>query len=117
MSLNVQLPPDAVARLQEQASRQGTPRHFFTSDLSTNEMLLVQRAGYEPLGQVMGSSIYHMGFQWRNFAWRNSARTQGAAFELDVLTQAFYNARHLALGRLQQEAALLGASAVVGVRL
>jgi uncharacterized protein YbjQ (UPF0145 family) len=112
------LPLNAVDRLREQAARQGTPGHIFTSDLSVNELSLVGGAGYQPLGQVMGSSIYHVGFQWRTQNWRNSVRQgQGIAYELDVLTQAFYNARHLALGRLQQEAALLGATGVVGVRL
>ena len=36
---------------------------FFTSDLSVNEFLLVKEAGFEPLGLVIGSSIYHIGFQ------------------------------------------------------
>src|SRR5579871_3336166 len=58
------LPLDAVDRLREQAARQGTPGQFFTSDLSVNELMLVGQAGYEPLGQVMGSSIYHLGWQW-----------------------------------------------------
>lgn len=104
------LPLNAIDRLNEQRSRQGTPGHIFTSDLSVNEMLLVRQAGFEPLGQVMGSSIYHVGWQFMpQLSW-----TSG---ELQVLTQAFYHARHLALGRLRQEAALLGATAVVGVRL
>jgi uncharacterized protein YbjQ (UPF0145 family) len=104
------LPLNAIDRLREQASRQGTPGHIFTSDLSVNELALVHQAGYEPLGQVMGSSIYHVGYQWLP-SW------SGASGELEVLTQAYYQARHLALGRLQQEAALLGATGVVGVRL
>ena len=35
----------------------------FTSDLSVNEFLLVKEAGFDPLGLVVGSSIYHIGFQ------------------------------------------------------
>jgi len=104
------LPLNAIDRLREQASRQGTSGHIFTSDLSVNELTLVHQAGYEPLGQVMGSSVYHIGWQWTP-TW------SGSSGELEVLTQAFYHARHLALGRLQQEAALLGATGVVGVRL
>ena len=111
------LPLDAIDRLREQASRQGTPGHLFTGDLSVNELMLMRQSGYQVLGQIMGSSIYQVGIQWRNYAWRNSVYQQGAAFEMDVMTQAFYNARHLALGRLQQEAALLGATGIVGVRL
>jgi uncharacterized protein YbjQ (UPF0145 family) len=41
----------------------------------------------------------------------------GMGGELEVLTRAYYHARHLAIGRLQQEAQLLGATGVVGVRL
>src|SRR2546423_1402597 len=109
------LPLNAIDRLREQASRQGTPGHIFTSDLSVNELALVRQAGYEPLVQVMGSSVYHVGWQYMPTGyWSNWG---GASSEMTVLTQAFYNARHLALGRLQQEAALLGATGVVGVRL
>jgi uncharacterized protein YbjQ (UPF0145 family) len=104
------LPLNAIDRLREQAGRQGTPGHLFTSDLSVNELLLVHQVGFEPLGQVMGSSIYHIGWQWMPM-W------SGASGELDVLTQAYYEARHRAIGRLQQEAAILGATGVVGVRL
>ncbi len=104
------LPLNAIDRLREQKSRQNTPGHIFTSDLSVNELVLVHQAGYEPLGQVMGSSVYHIGWQWMPYSSWNSG-------ELTVLTQAFYEARHLALGRLYQEAALLGATGVVGVRL
>jgi uncharacterized protein YbjQ (UPF0145 family) len=111
------LPLNAIDRLNEQKSRQNTPQHFFTSDLSTNELMLVRETGYEPLGQVMGSTIYHVGWQWQTMGWSNSSRWNGASAELAVLTAAFRNARSLALGRLAQEAALLGATGVVGVRL
>jgi uncharacterized protein YbjQ (UPF0145 family) len=110
------LPLNAVDRLREQASRQGTAEHLFTSDLSVSELALVHQAGCDPLGQVMGSSIYHVGWQWTpansgNWGWNS------VSSEMTVLTEAYYNARHLALGRLQQEAALLGATGIVGVRL
>ena len=109
------LPLNAVDRLREQASRQGTPGHIFTSDLSVNELSLVRQAGYEPLGQVMGSSVYHVG--WQNMPYGYWSSWGGTSGEMTVLTEAFYNARHLAINRLQQEAALLGATGVVGVRL
>ena len=109
------LPLNATDRLREQAGRQGTAGHIFTSDLSVNELALTLQAGCEPLGQVMGSSVYHVGWQYMPAGYWS---TWGSASqELTVLTAAFYHARHLALGRLQQEAALLGAGGVVGVRL
>jgi uncharacterized protein YbjQ (UPF0145 family) len=106
------LPLDAVDRLQEMAVRQGTDRDSFTSDLSVAELVLTRECGFEPLGQVMGSSIYHVGWQYMSGSsyWRNSG-------ELAVQTEAYYNVRHLAMDRLRQEAKLLGADGVVGVRL
>ena len=35
----------------------------FTSDLSVSEYVLLGEAGFEPLGFVVGSSIYHVGLQ------------------------------------------------------
>jgi uncharacterized protein YbjQ (UPF0145 family) len=81
---------------------------FFTSDLSVNEFLLVKQAGFEPLGLVLGTSIYHIGLQVRRWG-RNQ--------ELDVLTQSMYHARELAMTRMEEEADQLGADGVVGVRL
>jgi len=83
-------------------------RHFFTSDLSVNEFLLVKEARFEPLGLVMGSSIYQIGAQ--------SIRTT-VSEELTILTQAMYSARELAMTRLEEEADALDADGVVAVRL
>ena len=78
--------------------------HFFTSDLSVNEFLLVKEAGFQPLGLVMGSSIYHIGFQ---------PIRQGMSEELTTLTQALYSARELAMVRMEEEADALGADGIV----
>ena len=83
-------------------------RGFFTSDLSVNEFLLVKQAGFDPLGLVLGSSIYHIGFQQSNWSQNQ---------EMGVLTQAMYHARELAMTRMEEEADQLGADGVVGVRL
>ncbi|MDQ6731970.1 MAG: heavy metal-binding domain-containing protein [Actinomycetota bacterium] len=83
-------------------------RGFFTSDLSVNEFLLVKQAGFEPLGLVLGSSIYHIGFQ--QAMWNQNQ-------EMSVLTQAMYHARELAMTRMEEEADALGADGIVGVRL
>jgi uncharacterized protein YbjQ (UPF0145 family) len=88
--------------------KQDVARGFFTSDLSINEFLLVKQAGFEPLGLVLGSSIYHIGFQ--QAMWNQSQ-------ELGVLTQAMYHARELAMTRMEEEADQLGADGIVGVRL
>src|SRR5260221_3392597 len=88
--------------------RPGRPGSIFTSDLSVNEFLLVREAGFRPLGLVLGSSIYHVGLQIGRWG-RNQ--------ELDVLSQAMYHARELAMTRMEAEAQALGADGVVGVRL
>jgi uncharacterized protein YbjQ (UPF0145 family) len=100
------IPEDAMRRLAEMKPGQATS--LFTSDLSVNEFLLVREAGFRPLGMVLGSSIYHVGFQMGRWS-RNQ--------ELETLSQAMYHARELAMTRMEAEAALLGADGIVGVRL
>ena len=103
------LPIQAQRRLSEEME-QGHP--LFTSDLSVNEFALTRNAGYVPLSQVMGSSIYQVGWQWaRTYSWDT------AAYELTTVSNAHQHAAQLALGRLEQEAELLKAHGVVGVRL
>lgn len=100
------IPEDALRRLEEM--KPGSRTSMFTSDLSVNEFLLVREAGFRPLGLVLGSSIYHVGFQMRR--WNKSQ-------ELEVLSQAMYHARELAMSRMEAEADVLGADGIVGVRL
>jgi len=88
--------------------RKDVARGFFTSDLSINEFLMVKQAGFEPLGLVLGSSIYHIGFQ--QSLWNRNQ-------EMSVLTQAMYHARELAMTRMEEEADQVGADGIVGVRL
>ncbi|HEY7124324.1 MAG TPA: heavy metal-binding domain-containing protein [Ktedonobacterales bacterium] len=102
-----QLPPQAIQRLQAMRGGPGQAG-LFTSDLSVNEFLLVKSAGFEPLGLVVGSSIYHMGFQFNSIKQNQ---------EVTILSQAMYHARELAMTRMEQEAMALGADGVVGVRL
>jgi uncharacterized protein YbjQ (UPF0145 family) len=99
------VPQHGVERLERMRSTGGK---FFTSDLSVNEFVLVKAAGFDPLGLVVGTSIYHVGVQ---VAGWNQNR------EMDVLSQAMYHARELAMTRMEEEADQLGADGVVGVRL
>lgn len=101
------LPTGAAERLRAMRGTGDRPA-FFTSDLTVDEFLLVEQAGFEALGLVMGSSIYHVGFQWQKWS---------VSQELDVLSKAMYQARELAMTRMEEEADLLGADGVVGVRL
>lgn len=97
------LPQHARERLAEMREHK-----FFTSDLSVNEFLLVKEAGFQPLGLVMGSSIFNIGLQQIR---------HGVNEELTTLTQALYSARELAMVRMEEEADELGADGIVAVRL
>lgn len=111
------LPVNAMERLREARARQGTDQHFFTSNLSVNELALTHDAGFAPLGQVMGSCVYHVGYQWNRASWSNASLWGGgSSYELRTLSEAYHHARVLTFGRLAQEAALLGATGVLGVR-
>ncbi|MGN6872113.1 MAG: heavy metal-binding domain-containing protein [Solirubrobacteraceae bacterium] len=96
------IPESGVQRLEQ--NREG----LYTSDLSVNEFLLITEAGFDPVGLVVGSSIFHIGIQV-------AGPTQSR--ELDTLSQAMYSARHLAMTRMEEEADQLGADGIVGVRL
>jgi uncharacterized protein YbjQ (UPF0145 family) len=100
------VPQDAMKRLAE--LQPGKAGSIFTSDLTVNEFLLVREVGFRPLGLVLGSSIYHVGLQFGR--WNKNQ-------ELDVLSQAMYHARELAMSRMEVEAKTLGADGIVGVRL
>lgn len=100
------LPEHAVTRLTQGQRKGGKP--FFTSDLTVNEYVLLHEAGFEPVGLVMGTSMYQIGYQ--RAGW--TANT-----EMDVLTQAMYHARELAMTRMEEEAGILGADGIVGVQL
>ena len=104
------IPLAAERRLRELGERGGA----FTSDLSVGDFALCNQLGLKPVSQVMGSSIYQVGYQ--STPWP-SAMGGGFMFEMQALSEAWNEVRELALGRLAQEAGHLGADAVVGVDL
>lgn len=100
------LPAHARERLADMRERR-----LFTSDLSVSEFLLVKEVGFEPVGLVMGTSIYQVAPQTPNLP----AGQPGC--ELVDVTRALYHARELAMNRMEEEADALGADGIVGVRL
>jgi uncharacterized protein YbjQ (UPF0145 family) len=104
------IPLGAERRLRELRERGGA----FTSDLSVGDFALCHQLGLTPVSQVMGSSIYQVGYQ--TTPWP-SAMGGGFMFEMQALSEAWNEVRELALGRLAQEAEHVGADAVVGVDL
>jgi uncharacterized protein YbjQ (UPF0145 family) len=100
------VPLDAINRLRRMRGEGGKP--LFTSDLSVSEFVLLKELNMEPVGLVLGSSIYHVGLQYANY-FNNE--------ELGMLTQAMYHARELAMARMEEEATALNADGIVGVNL
>jgi uncharacterized protein YbjQ (UPF0145 family) len=100
------LPTHARERLADMGQRQ-----LFTSDLSISEFLLVREAGFEPVGLVMGTSIYQV------VPKIPSSSGNQAGCELVETTRALAHARELAMNRMEEEAEALGADGIVGVRL
>jgi len=84
----------------------------FTSDLSGQDFWTVVRTGHMPLSLVLGVCVYHIAHQ----AERAALSNVGHNAELPNYTQAFYEARELAMARMQVEAGALRADGVVGVR-
>src|SRR5689334_1040192 len=79
------IPLRAVERLQEEA---GDDRKLFTSDLSVREFVLTRHAHCEPIAQVMGSSIYHVG---------TVPDYKGATSEITIISDGHRASRRLAL--------------------
>jgi uncharacterized protein YbjQ (UPF0145 family) len=89
----------------------GHPPTPFLSDLSARDFCLLHSAGWRPLGLAFGASFVYA-----------PRRTMGTALgqagqnvELTNFTQAMYQARELAMERMQGAALALGARGVVAV--
>ncbi len=102
------------------------------SALSTEEFAAIRSAGFEPAGQVLGAAVYNIGFSggyncpgaWSGFgsyaqAYRSVTQVSGRGGygSFGPLTQAMYDARHLAINRMVTECAELGGHGIVGVSL
>jgi len=102
------MPMFAKLRLQEHIKKAKAP---FTSNFTISELLLTHKVGYDPVAQVMGASVYHVGWQWMP-----NSMFYGAG-ELGVITNAHTEAWAFALWRLSQQANVAGTHAVVGVQM
>jgi uncharacterized protein YbjQ (UPF0145 family) len=80
----------------------------FASDLSVQEYALLHSLDIVPVTLVMGSSIYQVGWQGNFYM---------VPTEIQSLSHAYNESRRLALNRLLEETTLVGADAVVGVRI
>jgi uncharacterized protein YbjQ (UPF0145 family) len=99
---------DLPVSVRERLERERGRDLPWTSTLSVADWALGRRLSFEPVGQVMGSSIYHTGWSYVP-GWQSG--------ELDAPTRAAHRVRTLALERMRQEAQVLGAAGVVAVRI
>src|SRR5271165_3381686 len=85
----------------------------FTSDLSGQDFWSLLHSGYRPLEMVMGSCVYHVAHRGVLAGIATAIRN----VELENFTSAMYEAREIAIERMQVEAAAAKAEGVVGVDL
>jgi uncharacterized protein YbjQ (UPF0145 family) len=100
--------PVAASERLAQFAQAGAVPTTFSSDLEVSEWSALARLGITPITQVMGSSIYHVGWQPTYY---------NVPTEVRVLSDAYNACRRHALNRLLEEAQLCGADVVVGVRI
>jgi uncharacterized protein YbjQ (UPF0145 family) len=102
-----------IVHAKGHAGFKGPKGEPFTSDLSGQDFWTLLQAGYRPLEMVMGSCVYHVA---RRGAFA-SMGTIGRNVELTNFSIALYEARELAMERMQLEATQAGAEGVVGANL
>ena len=101
----------ALRRRRPDEDRRNPASGPFVASVTTMELILLADAGYEPVGTVMGSCVYHVGR--RGFSQWATGQTKNV--EMSSYTAALYEAREIAMARLQEEALHTGADGVVGV--
>jgi uncharacterized protein YbjQ (UPF0145 family) len=128
------LPPVARARI-ERAAADGVR----TSLLSADGLAGLEVAGFEPVGEVLGTTVMQIGWSgWGGCGWQpgwggnRSTFLGGPPYQpgepvsvtrpsrwsgYEPYAKAIRRGRDTALGRMRQEATELGADGVVGVRL
>src|SRR5271154_808799 len=83
----------------------------FTSDLTGQDFWSLLHSGYRPVEMVMGSCVYHVAHR----GMLSGIASAGRNVELENFTAAMYEAREIAVERMQFEAAAAKAEGVVGV--
>ncbi len=122
------LPLRAQWRLAEQRQRaeRGEPGAF-TSDLTVEEFAAIRSVGFSPVGQVMGSAVYNVGWNYTGCGYysgygpmygsRMGMWGRAPIVPVTATQQLLSKARHHAVSRMRQECGQLGGDGVVGVRL
>jgi uncharacterized protein YbjQ (UPF0145 family) len=84
----------------------------FSSHLSGQDLVTLLASGHAPLALVLGNCVYHVAAQ----GFMQTIKQTGRNVEMPQWTQGNYEARELAMSRMQAEAERDGATGVVGVR-
>jgi uncharacterized protein YbjQ (UPF0145 family) len=124
-----------IAEMRKQADAGGSGA--YTSDLSTQEFAAIRSVGFSPVGQVMGSAVFNVGWSYTGCGY---AGTYGRAYgynsggfsgqgiggygyapapvvDVPAVQHLLEQARHRAVERMRTECAGLDGDGVVGVRL
>lgn len=117
-----ELPEAARARMRE---IQGTST--WGSALSTQEFNAIKGVGFDPVGQVLGTAVFQVGYQggygcsgaWSGYLGQNLSTdvSSRAWAPFSALVQSMYTARQTALARAVAECSALGGDGIVGASL
>jgi uncharacterized protein YbjQ (UPF0145 family) len=103
----------AVRALKGEGAHRAPGGRAFSSDLSAQDFYRILASGSVPVAFVLGTCVYHIAHQ----SAMQSLRQAGTNQEMVIFTQGIYEARELALSRMQAEATTSGASGIVGVNV
>lgn len=112
------LPESARARMAEISGSR-----TWGSALSSEEFAAIRGVAFEPVGQVLGTAVFHIGYTggWScSGAWSFTGGTDvssSAWAPFSQLVKTMYAARRVALSRATAECRALGGDGIVGVKL
>lgn len=82
----------------------------FSSHLSGQDFWTLWQHGWLPRALVLGTCVYHVA----HLTFRQALQAAGSNMELPTYTQAIYDAREIAMSRMQVEGRQVGADGIVG---
>jgi uncharacterized protein YbjQ (UPF0145 family) len=114
------LPEAARARMAEIKAS-----HTWGSALSAQEFNAIKGVGFDPVGQVLGTAVFHIGYTgswscsgaWSFYGGGRTDVSSATWAPFSALVKTMYGARRLALSRAVAECDMLGGDGIVGVKL
>ncbi|WP_079025831.1 heavy metal-binding domain-containing protein [Streptomyces yangpuensis] len=101
------------------------PDRTWNSGLSGGELAAISGVGFEPVGQVLGTAVYNIGYtgvwgcpgNWSVTDDNKAVPSSRWTSSLSQLVRTMYAARRLAVARAVAECGALGGDGIVGVEL